>query len=469
MRNGKPDGFWKTYYPDGILKSEGNRNDFELDSIWIFYNEKGDTIQKIDYNKGKKNGFFSTYQYEYNNGKTSGGIFSKELYLNDVKQGLSYYYTDNILNKTIYYKDGKKHGLSKEYDSTGKIVYITEYKNDYIVNRERINYTDKTGLKQGLWKTFHSNDRVSSEAYYKNDTLNGYYKEFDISGKLLKIEKYSFGIVVADSLNEGKNAINWVEDYYENGKIKFKGSYKEGLPVGLHKEFAYDGSAIAAKEYDLSGNITAEGIVDENDRKQGEWKLYYETGEEKAKGSYKDNLKTDLWIFYYPGGKVEQKGKYVSDRPSGLWTWYYENGNVWREENLYRGKGEGSFVEYDKDGKIIIKGEYLDNEREGLWNYCAGDITEEGNFSAGYQEGLWKQYFSNGKIAYEGKFIQGIPDGKHKWYYPNGYVREEGLYSMGSREKNWYKYDMSGVLYLIITYRNDREFKLNGVKVRLPK
>lgn len=36
MRDGKPDGYWKTYYENKILKSEGNRKNFELDSIWKF-------------------------------------------------------------------------------------------------------------------------------------------------------------------------------------------------------------------------------------------------------------------------------------------------------------------------------------------------------------------------------------------------------------------------------------------------
>jgi antitoxin component YwqK of YwqJK toxin-antitoxin module len=66
-------------------------------------------------------------------------------------------------------------------------------------------------------------------------------------------------------------------------------------------------------------------------------------------------------------------------------------------------------------------------------------------------------------------FVQGVPDGKFKTYYGNGYVREEGVYSMGSREKNLYKYDMQGTLYLTITYKNDKETKLNGVKIKLPK
>ena len=469
MRNGKPDGYWKTFYPNGILKSEGNRLNYELDSLWEFYNEYGDTVQKINYRHGKKNGYLFTYEYKYDKGKATGGIVSKELYLDDIKQGTSYYYDKGILVKSINYKKGKKQGLSKDFDNSGRIIAITEYSNDYIINRERINQTDKSGLKQGIWKSFHSNDKLYIESNYLNDTLSGYYKEFDMTGKIIKLVKYLHGNLLTDSITEEINPIKWVEDYYENGKLKFRGGYKDGLPVGMHKEYPPDGSVTIAKEYDESGILSGEGSVDEYDKKQGTWKYYYETGELKAKGDFKDNFKTGEWIFYYEDGKIEQRGKYVKDKPSGLWTWYYTNGNKWREENLVKGVEEGSLIEYNKDGIEILKGEYVDGEREGLWKYHNGDITEEGSYQSGLQNGIWKSWFSNGKLYYEMNYVQGVPDGKFKMYYDTGDLREEGVYSMGSREKNWYKYDLQGILYLTITYKNDKEIKLNGVKIKLPK
>ena len=469
MRNGKPDGFWKTYYSDGILKSIGNRLNFELDSIWLFFNDKGDTTQKIDYKNGKKNGYLFSYEYGIKKDKKVGGVISKELFLNDIKQGISYYYENGYLYKSITYKASKKNGLSKEFDKNGRIIVITEYNNDYIIYREKINSIDKIGLKQGVWKTFHPNDKIAIESNYLNDTLSGYYKEFDMNGKIIKLEKYSFGKLLADSLVSEANPIKWVEDFYENGKVKFKGGYKDGLPIGLHKEYPQDGAVIIGKEYDENGLFLGEGIVDENDKKQGSWKYYYETGELKSQGAFKDNLKTGEWIFYYQDGKIEQRGKYSSDKPSGLWTWFYTNGKIWREENLLKGVEDGSLTEYNKEGTVILKGDYVDGERDGVWNFNNGDNTEEGTYQDGLQNGLWKGMFSNGKTNYQVNYIQGVPDGKYKLYYENGNIREEGVYSMGSKEKNWYKYDYEGNLYLTILFRNDKEIKLNGVKIKLPK
>ena len=57
LRDGKPDGIWKTYYENGQLKSIGKRTDFLLDSTWIFFKETGDTSLIINYRKDLKNGF----------------------------------------------------------------------------------------------------------------------------------------------------------------------------------------------------------------------------------------------------------------------------------------------------------------------------------------------------------------------------------------------------------------------------
>ena len=62
IRNGKPDGYWKSYYVTGVLKSEGRRTSFLLDSLWVFYDQAGDTIEKISYLLGKRNGYSLKYK-----------------------------------------------------------------------------------------------------------------------------------------------------------------------------------------------------------------------------------------------------------------------------------------------------------------------------------------------------------------------------------------------------------------------
>ncbi len=470
MRNGKPDGYWKSYYPDGTLKSEGNRRFFMLDSVWIFYNEKGDTSKIINYKNDKKHGFFISYEYKYDSLKGKhGGIVSKELYLDDVKQGISYYYKNGKLYKQVYYENGKRHGLEKEYDNNGNLITITEYKNDFIVSREQINRIDDKGLKQGIWKEFYPNNKISKEIKYKNDTIVGVIKEYDIYGSLISKKRYDMEKGIFEEVKDTTNVLEWREEYYENGKLKYYGAYNNGIKVGLHKEYEIDGKAIIAKEYNENGQLIAEGIIDTLDRKQSEWKLYYETGEIKAKGRYQNNQRVGEWVYYFIKGNIEQKGSFKKNKYNGKWVWYNENRNIRREEYYEDGKEEGEFVEYNDTGKVILKGKYLDGERTGLWIYDVGDIIEIGKYVEGMKDSVWKSIYINGKVAEIGGYLQGQKNGKYKWYNTDGTLKLEGYYIMGKKEKNWYYYDGDGKLYLTIKYKNDKEIKINGKRVKLPK
>ena len=61
LDQGKPNGYWKNYYDSGILKSEGNRKDFQLDSTWKFFRGDGSLQQSIEYKENLKQGFECLY------------------------------------------------------------------------------------------------------------------------------------------------------------------------------------------------------------------------------------------------------------------------------------------------------------------------------------------------------------------------------------------------------------------------
>lgn len=37
IKNGKPEGFWTSFYVTGVKASEGKRTNHMLDSIWLFF------------------------------------------------------------------------------------------------------------------------------------------------------------------------------------------------------------------------------------------------------------------------------------------------------------------------------------------------------------------------------------------------------------------------------------------------
>jgi len=471
MHDGKPDGYWKTYYPTGILKSEGNRKFFKLDSLWIFYDTDGDTLKKINYYNDKKNGYYYTYKYKNVDGKKIGGLVSKELYVNDVKQGKAYYYKDGKLQKIITYKDGQKDGIAYKYNDT-LITSVYKYNKDFLVFTDKINRVDKNGNKQGIWKEFYKNGKIKSKKTYKNNKLNGLVVEYNELGKPVKTVKYKGDSLISDSVIV-KLDITEQKEFYENGNIKFIGSFKDSIPVGLHKFYSADGSVIKAKYYTKQGILKSSGTVDTLSRKQGNWLLYYPTGEIRAKGKYINNMRTGKWIFYFKNKKTEQTGYYKRGYPVNEWIWYYPSGKIMQIENLTKGKRDGFFVELSENGDTLNRGEYIDGEKEGNWLYSIGDHIEMGEFQSGLKNGEWKYFYKKGNKKgdkmFVGNFVQGQQNGKFTYYYPKNKIYLKGYYDMGDKEKLWYKYDDKGELVWTIKYHNDKIKKINGVRFRWPK
>lgn len=468
MRDGKPDGYWKTYYVTGVIKSEGKRTNFLLDSIWNFYNQAGELTEQISYKIGERSGYSNKYIYDNPQNPGQATLISSELYVNGKKEGNSlYYHPTGELKLIVYYKDGKKQGLSREFSRDSTLITVVQYKDNYVINRERVNRIDEEGNKQGTFREYYSNGRVKKEENYLDNQLHGYYREFDGKGDLILALRYERGKVMEEIDEDMKELLDMKSTFDQEGRLIFTGGYKEGIPVGIHRFFDTAGVVENAYLYNELGQKVSEGIIDAQGIRRGPWTDFYPTGEVRAKGSYENNLKSGSWNYYLSNGSLEQKGRFERGRIMGIWNWYYPNGNLWREESYFNGREDGLFVEYDPDGNILTKGDYIGGEREGEWIYHVGDHEERGSYVIGLREGTWRSYYPDGSLKYEGDYSQGNPDKRHKYYYPDGSIKEEQYYEMGIREKNWKKYDTEGNLVMTITYKNNQELRINGVKMDL--
>jgi antitoxin component YwqK of YwqJK toxin-antitoxin module len=466
IRDGLPDGYWKSYFVTGVKKSEGKRRNFMLDSIWVFYSQTGDTLEKIDYLSGKKSGYYLKYKRDNLKGLY---IWSRELYAADKREGLAWqYYPDGSVKLIIPYKNGKKDGLSKEFDEHGVIITLYEYSDDFLVSRERINRIDKDGHKQGEWRDFYDDGTLKRELTYVNDQVHGYYREYNEKGVLVSIMLYDNGVLVEESVDDDPE-IEIVNRYDTSGNLIYSGPFRNSIPVGVHREYDGTGNIINSFVYNDNGLKMSEGVVDEEGNRQGEWKIVFPDGTVKERGNYIDNRRNGPWSFYDSDSKLVQRGAYRNGRAEGQWVWFYSDGSVLREEDYYQGRRDGSFVEYSKTGELLIKGEYADGEKNGIWIYTVGDHREEGNYIIGLRDGVWKYFDNEENLLYKGNYVQDNPDGYHTYFWENGRVKEEQYYSMGIMQRTWKKYDDEGAVLMTISYKDGVERRINGIKVNLPE
>ncbi|MEA3452476.1 MAG: hypothetical protein U9Q83_11335, partial [Bacteroidota bacterium] len=326
LKNGKPNGYWTTFYINGIKKSEGNRKNFMLDSVWVFYAENGDTTETIYYAENKKNGFSKKYYSKFDSSKTNH-LKSKELYLNDKKQGFSFYFFPNgNLKLKSDYNDNYKHGKAFEYNANGKLIAIDEYRYNNLVSRQAVNRINRNGKKSGKWVDIYDNGKVKTEINFQNGMPDGNFKEYSPSGKVLKIEKFIKGKVVS-TINKPtydtlavKN-LTQKKEFYSNGKLKSIKTFQDSILFGLQLYFDISGKTINAEIYNYLGFLKSYGNVDTLSHKHGKWCFLNDLGNIISEGNFVDNKKNGDWTFYYDNGKIFEKGKYEDGYPEGVWTW----------------------------------------------------------------------------------------------------------------------------------------------------
>lgn len=463
--NNKPNDYWITYYPNQLRKSEGNRENFKLDSVWNFYDVKGNIENKITYVEGIKSGPYKYYD-------DNCFLIKEELYTNNILDGsVTTFYGDSsnsLIKSTTPYVNGRKEGIGYTFGKDGRITGIITYKKNFIVSNEKVNRYNADSLKTGVWKTYYDNNKLKREERFKNGKLNGYVKYYNASGQLESATLYLNGEEQSDEDNAADFDITTL--YHSNGEIKSTSIInKAGKKDGVSTTYNNKGEIVTTEFY-KNGYLLEKGIVDEKGLKQGPWEEYYLNGKLKSKGEYLNGNKYGKWEYYFTSGKTEQKGTYDKNgKVSGEWNWFYDNGNLLRREEFRKGIEDGELEEYAIDGKLITKGEFFDGEKEGEWFYELNDHQEVGKYRYGQRNGTWIFRFPEGKISFEGNFVDGYPEGKHKFYNEKGRLIKEEKYAYGIKDGKWKWYDDFGVETFSITYKDGEEIKVDGQKIKSVK
>jgi antitoxin component YwqK of YwqJK toxin-antitoxin module len=75
------------------------------------------------------------------------------------------------------------------------------------------------------------------------------------------------------------------------------------------------------------------------------------------------------------------KPKYEIDNQLVKATYYYDNGNVKQEGSYKDGKLHGKWVAYNEDGTKQAMGEYTNGEKCGKWFVWSGSVLNEVDYS----------------------------------------------------------------------------------------
>jgi len=327
--------------------------------------------------------------------------------------------------------------------------------------------TMKNGQPDGYWKTYHENGNIKSEGNRKNFELDSVWTFYNDTGKVILQISYLIGKKNGIRKTFQKDEIleeNFKDDikqgltryYYPTGELKKSIVFIDGLEEGVAREYAKDGRVIQLIVYEKGYIIDIENInrYDGSKLKQGKWIYFYNDGNIRLDGQYRNDLKHGYFKDYTREGNLISTTKYVDGVKQEdvaelaqleIKTDYYPDGNVKIVASYKDNIPEGVRREYSTEGEIVksyifkkgqVIGEGIVDEagmKDGPWKefYITGALKSEGVYDKGKRIGWWKYYHKNGEVEQEGNFNdEGKADGAWRWYYEYGnLLREENYYN----------------------------------------
>lgn len=205
---------------------------------------------------------------------------------------------------------------------------------------------------------------------------------------------------------------------------------------------------------------------DEQGRKQGEWKKFYESSRS---------------LFY--------EGQFKDDHPIGEFRHYYKNGAL---RSITAHKGDLAFAKvFNEKGLLISEGRFKNMLKDSTWVFynAHGDTLQLVNYKEGKKTGQEITFFDNGKTASvyffiadiengpfetffasgllesKGFYLNGLLDDSLKHYYENGQLMYSGNYRQGLKNGRWDYYHSDGLIKMMIDYNRGivtKEEFING-------
>lgn len=435
LKNGELNGTFKSYYQNGNIMKTGNYINGKENGLFKEYNEEGSIKIEYTMKNGELNGAFKTY-YEngkvkktgnYINGKEHGNFSEYDEYgnmdatytkINDEYDGLLTIYENGKVIQKINYINGVKNGIYTEFTYDDNDSLLLEYSGNI-----------KNELQDSIWNLYLFRDgkkEIAEFTTYKNDIKEGNFKK--IQG-----DSIIFGNYINDELDG--DYIVYVDLFYRlfGGTLRTDTSLLNLESRGKYTQGKKSGNWI----YYSFGKVR-EGHY-RNDLKEGEWKYYYSKYIDKESNNL--NYSEQLYLTEtYESDKLNGKSvrlSYIHEEKVLCDTVLNKNENpldtcirrTWIkcfETSYYKDNLlHGAYILKDSSGNIRFQGNFLYEDKDGVWieSYIDEDVNDEkyivyleGNYKNGKREGKWIKYVTKDYIMNEWYYSSGKLNGKYYSY-----------------------------------------------------
>jgi antitoxin component YwqK of YwqJK toxin-antitoxin module len=164
-----------------------------------------------------------------------------------------------------------------------------------------------------------------------------------------------------------------------------------------------------------------------DDHPVGEFKRYYENNSVKSVLIYNEDGTRAEATIYHPNGYIASKGIYINQMKEGKWQFFsaFISGYLISEETYSKNLRNGLSVQFYQDSTIAERLYYLNDKKHGEWiqYYPSGAVWLKSNYSNGKINGKFEVWYENGQIEFSGQYKNDTRDGQWVIFNNNGTVK----------------------------------------------
>lgn len=228
FKDSRKEGVWKSYFPNGKLKSEITYERSRPRGAYTLYYDNGNVEEKGIWERTKNTGDFKRF---HENGKVSQDFTFTESGKSSGEQ--KYYYENGQLRLVGTWQEGQETGEMREYYENGDLMAVKNFNAGVLDKESYQSYAPKTPQKDplekqmaegkemkvtaakderpnqgafdgnGYKKLYNRNRQIAKDGIFKNYRLmDGKQFKYDDNGLLLQIMIFKNGKYIGDGVIE---------------------------------------------------------------------------------------------------------------------------------------------------------------------------------------------------------------------------------------------------------------------------
>jgi antitoxin component YwqK of YwqJK toxin-antitoxin module len=325
-----------------------------------------------------------------------------------VRQGdYQSFYPDGSREMTVPYRDGKRDGRARAWDTRRRLSAEREWSRGFLVRELRY-------------------DTLGHAVYDRRFEIRSARVEaVGPAGDSLTVMEtcaWSVGVREGDRrVRDGDHPLRdgLCEMRYPDGKLMAERHFRDGRLDGPVKAWYPDGTPWISGAYSL-------------DRPTGAWRTYSRSGNPLWSANYQRGERDGSWEEWFPDGQRKSITRYRS------------------------GRAEGEYREWYPNARPRLRGAFSGGHRQGLeeaW-YPDGTRLYAARYAAGLLEGEFSQWHPGNKLRMRCRFARGRKEGLSRIWYPTGGLQEQAFYKKGRLDGAYRTWSPEGLPMAMKEYRD---------------